>query len=69
MKKFVPTFVLLLFTLSVFAKNPKNQYVRIKTNYGECIIRLYNETPKHRDNFIKLMSVSGGKSLAFRRRL
>ncbi len=55
MKKFVPTFVLLLFTLSVFAKNPKNQYVRIKTNYGECIIRLYNETPKHRDNFIKLI--------------
>ncbi|MDB5110873.1 MAG: peptidylprolyl isomerase, partial [Mucilaginibacter sp.] len=33
---------------------PKNQYVRIKTAYGSCIIRLYNETPKHRDNFIKL---------------
>lgn len=37
-----------------FAAAPKNQYVRIKTNFGECIIRLYNETPKHRDNFIKL---------------
>src|SRR5476651_564588 len=37
-----------------FAGVPKNQYVRIKTKYGQCIIRLYNETPKHRDNFIKL---------------
>lgn len=54
MKKFASAFILLLITFSVFAKAPKNQYVRIKTSYGECIIRLYNETPKHRDNFIKL---------------
>jgi cyclophilin family peptidyl-prolyl cis-trans isomerase len=54
MKK-VFTLTLLLFSISTaFAKGPKNQYVRIKTSYGECIIRLYNETPKHRDNFIKL---------------
>src|ERR1700760_2958351 len=48
------TFLLLLLSVSVFAK-PKNQYVRIKTSYGTCIIRLYNQTPKHRDNFIKLV--------------
>ena len=48
------TLALLLTTVTAFAKAPKNQYVRIKTSYGECIIRLYNETPKHRDNFIKL---------------
>ncbi len=54
MKKFASAFILLLITFSTFAKAPKNQYVRIKTSYGECIIRLYNETPKHRDNFIKL---------------
>jgi len=53
MRKFL-TFLLLMLSLSVFAK-PKNQYVRIKTSYGTCIIRLYNETPKHRDNFIKLV--------------
>jgi cyclophilin family peptidyl-prolyl cis-trans isomerase len=46
---------LLLLTLTIaFAKPPKNQYVRIKTSYGSCIIRLYNQTPLHRDNFIKL---------------
>ncbi len=36
-------------------KKPENQYVRIKTDKGECIVRLYNETPKHRDNFVKLV--------------
>ncbi len=49
------TLSLLLLTITAFAKGPKNQYVRIKTSYGTCIIRLYNETPKHRDNFIKLV--------------
>jgi peptidyl-prolyl cis-trans isomerase B (cyclophilin B) len=33
---------------------PKHDYVRIKTNKGECIIMLYNQTPKHHDNFLKL---------------
>ena len=53
MKK-IFTLLFLLITVTVYAKAPKNQYVRIKTSYGECIIRLYNQTPKHRDNFIKL---------------
>lgn len=55
MKKLV-TIILVLFTFSsIYAHAPKNQYVRIKTSYGNCIIRLYNETPKHRDNFVKLV--------------
>src|ERR1700743_1862023 len=53
MKKLL-TFLLLLTSAVAFAKAPKNQYVLIKTAYGQCIIRLYNETPQHRDNFIKL---------------
>ncbi|WP_214073869.1 peptidylprolyl isomerase [Mucilaginibacter sp. dw_454] len=48
------TLILLLITVTAFAKPPKNQYVRISTSFGSCIIRLYNETPQHRDNFIKL---------------
>lgn len=36
------------------AAKPKYQYVKISTSKGECIIRLYNETPLHRDNFLKL---------------
>lgn len=32
----------------------KDRMVLIETNYGNIKIRLYNSTPKHRDNFIKL---------------
>jgi cyclophilin family peptidyl-prolyl cis-trans isomerase len=43
------------FFLSSFASKPKNTYVKIITNYGEVYLKLYNETPKHRDNFIKII--------------
>lgn len=46
--------LMMLFSIVAFAKKPVNSYVRIKTNKGECIVRLYNQTPKHRDNFLKL---------------
>ncbi|MBD1393731.1 peptidylprolyl isomerase [Mucilaginibacter glaciei] len=54
MKRLFTICCLLAVTITSFAKPPKNQYVRVKTSYGDCIIRLYNETPLHRDNFIKL---------------
>jgi len=54
MKNLFTTCLLVLLITAAFAGPPKNQYVRIKTSYGSVIIRLYNETPKHRDNFIKL---------------
>ena len=28
--------------------------VKIETSMGDIVVKLYNETPKHRDNFIKL---------------
>ncbi|TKC00875.1 peptidylprolyl isomerase [Pedobacter cryophilus] len=49
--------ILLLFTvfsLQAMASKPKNTYVKISSTYGEVFIKLYNETPKHRDNFMKL---------------
>ncbi len=54
MKKPILLIFALLLCSFVFAKAPRHQYVRITTQYGEVIIRLYNETPQHRDNFIKL---------------
>src|ERR1700754_1931311 len=54
MKQLFTLLLLCTLTVTAFAKPPKNQYVRIKTSYGDCIIRLYNQTPLHRDNFIKL---------------
>jgi len=38
----------------VDAPAQKEQLVKISTDYGDMVIKLYNETPKHRDNFIKL---------------
>ena len=32
----------------------KMTQVEIKTSLGDIVVELYNETPKHRDNFIKL---------------
>lgn len=45
---------LCLFLMTALAKKPAHQYVRISTSQGECIVMLYNETPLHRNNFIKL---------------
>jgi cyclophilin family peptidyl-prolyl cis-trans isomerase len=53
MKKLFTLF-LSLCIISGFAAKPKNQYVKIATSKGEVIIKLYNETPLHRDNFLKL---------------
>ncbi len=52
MKKYL-TLSLILVISATMAK-PKHDYVRIKTNKGECIIMLYKQTPKHHDNFLKL---------------
>ncbi len=44
------------FNISCLAqKNKKETKVLISTSYGDIKIALYNETPKHRDNFIKLI--------------
>ena len=67
MKKLFTTGLFLLALFAAFAKAPKNQYVRIKTSYGEVIIRLYNETPKHRDNFIKLAKMGFYNGTLFHR--
>lgn len=48
------TFLLCISCVTAFAAKPKHQYVKIKTDLGECIVMLYDQTPKHRDNFIKL---------------
>ena len=53
--KHILTLIFALSLTSVLAAKPKHQYVKIKTDQGECIIMLYNETPLHRDNFIKLV--------------
>ena len=34
-------------------ENEKRTLVKLETTMGNITVALYNETPKHRDNFIK----------------
>ncbi len=43
------------------------QKVEMTTNYGTMVLELYNETPLHRDNFIKLVKEKAYDSLLFHR--
>ncbi|GAB1419025.1 peptidylprolyl isomerase [Bacteroidales bacterium] len=43
------------FALSLSAQQKAETMVVIKTNYGNMTAKLYNDTPQHRDNFIKLV--------------
>lgn len=36
-------------------RRKKNMHVKITTQFGDIIVKLYDETPQHRDNFIKLV--------------
>lgn len=38
------------------AKKPKPKMVKIETTMGDIKVMLYNETPLHRDNFLKLVA-------------
>lgn len=42
------------FMFSSCEQGEKYTYVMISTNMGDMKVKLYNHTPKHRDNFIKL---------------
>ncbi len=61
MKKLTTSLVLSLLFISFFAigqekkKLPKTDYViTMDTDFGQMIILLYDATPKHKENFIKL---------------
>lgn len=45
----------------------KVYYVQIETSYGNMVVKLYNETPLHRDNFIKLVREGVYNDLLFHR--
>ncbi|MFM6976916.1 MAG: peptidylprolyl isomerase [Sphingobacteriaceae bacterium] len=53
MKK-IFSIALIMVSMAVQAAKPIHQFVRIKTNKGECVVMLYNQTPLHRDNFVKI---------------
>ncbi|UKJ07985.1 peptidylprolyl isomerase [Solitalea lacus] len=62
------SFIALFNTTQAHAqKKQPNYYVKFTTDSGICIARLYNSTPLHRDNFIKLTQQHFYDSLMFHR--
>jgi cyclophilin family peptidyl-prolyl cis-trans isomerase len=51
----------------VIASLSKERLVEISTNFGVMIVKLYDSTPLHRDNFIKLVQQGFYDSLMFHR--
>ncbi|HEY0030766.1 MAG TPA: peptidylprolyl isomerase [Bacteroidia bacterium] len=73
-KNLFPAFSLIVAVFLIFAsfKPPGDGdaghiTVLMKTTYGNIRIRLYNETPLHRDNFVKLIKQHYFDSLLFHR--
>jgi cyclophilin family peptidyl-prolyl cis-trans isomerase len=50
-------------------QTPAERFTRVKvsTDFGDMVLKLYNKTPKHRDNFIKLVNEHFYDSLLFHR--
>lgn len=68
MKRILSVLILLLFHIfSSQAAVPPHKYVRLVTTQGECLLKLYNETPLHRNNFMKLVRQGYYKDLLFHR--
>jgi len=59
--------LLALLVVLLSAKADNSFYVRIETAKGSCIVRLFDETPRHRDNFLKLVQEGKYDSLLFHR--
>jgi cyclophilin family peptidyl-prolyl cis-trans isomerase len=72
---FMNNFIKTLFIISVILiinscsspKSNSNTFISIKTTRGEIKIRLYDGTPIHRDNFIKLVTSGVYDNVSFHR--
>ena len=69
MRLYLQTLVISALFLFICSCSAQNDFplILIKTNQGDIEIKLYNETPKHRDNFIKLVEEGFYDSLLFHR--
>lgn len=71
MLRFIPVvlaFLLVLGDVSAQATDaPKRPLVEVNTSLGRMVIALYNETPEHRDNFLRLVNEHYYDSTLFHR--
>lgn len=55
MKGVLLNILLLFFSVQLWAAKPKDVFVKLTTSKGDVFLKLYHETPRHRDNFVKLV--------------
>ena len=67
MKPLLTITLAILFGINLSIAQDKEKLVLISTNKGEIKIKLYNETPKHRDNFLKLVDDKFYEGVTFHR--
>ncbi|HRJ31282.1 MAG TPA: peptidylprolyl isomerase [Cyclobacteriaceae bacterium] len=68
MNRVLTSFLIVSFIITSCAQKKNHDYViTIKTNYGDMVAILYDETPKHKANFIKLVKEKYYDSLLFHR--
>ncbi|MDR2384745.1 MAG: peptidylprolyl isomerase [Tannerella sp.] len=67
MKRSIAALITALFSLTVCADNEKEIKILINTDLGKITVKLYNETPQHRDNFIKLVNERKYNGVLFHR--
>jgi peptidylprolyl isomerase len=70
-KHFIAFYIIFSCSLAALGRQPFTEDPQIKvlvsTSFGDIKIRLYNETPLHRDNFLKLVKENYFDSLLFHR--
>lgn len=67
MKRSITAIFVTLLLITSCAQDKKDYVVTIKTSFGDMVAILYDETPKHKANFIKLAKEHYFDSLLFHR--
>lgn len=67
MKRTITALFVTVLLITSCAQDKKDHIVTIKTSYGDMVAILYDETPKHKANFIKLAQEHFYDSLLFHR--
>ena len=67
MKKILLALFSICFAISLFAQKKNEDKITIETEYGKIVLALYENTPKHRDNMMKLVKDKFYDSTLFHR--
>ena len=67
MKQLTLLISILIITHSLYAQKSNETIVLINTSLGNIKVKLYNETPKHKDNFISLVTSKYYNGMLFHR--